>query len=792
MSKEPLVRAGPVGGRISQGVSSVVERTASNVTNQPLVRVGRFGKALILASAVKFEKTKNDMIPLKATTQATETPTGILPAPRCGEAPQSRTRPSANTKKRRRESENAIAPGGLRSPWRYVVSNPRSRQVGIKIAAAIDAFVSERPHIIEQLIDEGAAGRKKIADSDEEEILVNTMAHILGTDDTKRGPRSKWRAGLVGAYVQAAQDPDHLLAGWLRNGSPAGVALDIEACGVFPHVENQAEAHTELHKFYARAGGRKNYKSAEENAELVMAELERLEKEEYVRDYGRWEDVKKRFGEVIVSRLAAIIKNREDGSTKVRLIVDMLRSRVNRFVKLHERIVLPRLMDIVTDVIDLILAAPTDTMTEDEIDMMCLDFQDAFHTMGVAPEELPYQVFRRPGCDTYAGYDTVVFGGGGAGLVWGRGGALLGRSGQSLFTQTEARIQIYVDDPWTIWRGTKQRIRAMKTRLLLWWLVLGPEISWSKVQHGDLVKWIGCNIQVNARRSVVLILPQEYAMELMVEAKSCMKLTSIPVTRVQSIAGKSSWVAGFIPAVGSMISPFWAAIADCKAKGSSQPSATLVPTVRICHALRWIVAFCSGVRGTLKREFMAEKHKKWGTLTMEFDASPWGFGGVLFRCGKPWSYFAEPISQLDIDRFGIKIGSSSFQALLETMAVLIGVRVWLPLWQDERLAIRVRSDSAAALGAMRRERSNNADLNEVVRELALDLAEGLYLIDIKEHLAGKDNTWADPLSRLYQPGAKAEVPAELRAIGRQAIPLRDAAWWRSSGDPLAEESFGDS
>ena len=37
----------------------------------------------------------------------------------------------------------------------------------------------------------------------------------------------------------------------------------------------------------------------------------------------------------------------------VRISIDMLRSMVNSFVKLSERIVLPRLMDIVTDIIDL-------------------------------------------------------------------------------------------------------------------------------------------------------------------------------------------------------------------------------------------------------------------------------------------------------------------------------------------------------------------------------------------------------------------------------------------------------
>ena len=46
------------------------------------------------------------------------------------------------------------------------------------------------------------------------------------------------------------------------------------------------------------------------------------------------------------SKLAAIIEVRDAGTERVRIIIDMLRSGVNAFVKLEERIVLPRLRDV--------------------------------------------------------------------------------------------------------------------------------------------------------------------------------------------------------------------------------------------------------------------------------------------------------------------------------------------------------------------------------------------------------------------------------------------------------------
>ena len=66
-------------------------------------------------------------------------------------------------------------------------------------------------------------------------------------------------------------------------------------------------------------------------------------------------------GSVIVSKVAAIVKARPDGTPKLRIIIDMLRSLVNSFVKLEERIVLPRLADMISDLIALSTALESGT-----------------------------------------------------------------------------------------------------------------------------------------------------------------------------------------------------------------------------------------------------------------------------------------------------------------------------------------------------------------------------------------------------------------------------------------------
>jgi len=555
-------------------------------------------------------------------------------------------------------------------------------------------------------------------------------------------------------------------------------------------VENNARPDTEMNDAFASMEPGANYASVDLHGERVAQEVDRLIRAGYVEEHASWEALLEAYPNVVVSKIAAIVKTKDDGTAKTRIIIDMLRSMVNSFVKLHERIVLPRLIDVVSDLIDLAHAAKLSPEERQEVDQMVLDFADAFHSIGVHPEELPFQVFKLPSKRGYGVYRTVVFGGGGAPLSWGRGAALLGRSGQALFEPDQARIEIYVDDPWSGFRGTKQQIRRYKTRLLVWWLALGPAISWRKVQHGAQVKWIGALLTVASLLAVSIKLPAEYATTLQEEAEALMVMTAAPLKRVRALAGKCSWAGGFVPALGSMITPFWGAIADVKnaSPTSKRAGPQHVPTARIKHALQWVKLFMTGQKGALGRVFPVEVHKAQSTISIEFDASPWGIGGVLFLHGRPVQYFAQPITANDINRFDIKVGESAGQALVENLAMLVGVRHWLPAWRHQRLQVRIRTDSSAAVGAWRKERSNTPKINAIVREMALDQAEGLYTIDVIQHLPGVLNTLADALSRMHMPENPAPLPPELQGCIRGHPEDRDARWWRTDMDNEASGS----
>ena len=220
------------------------------------------------------------------------------------------------------------------------------------------------------------------------------------------------------------------------------------------------------------------------------------------------------------------------------------------------------------------------------------------------------------------------------------------------------------------------------------------------------------------------------------------------------------------------------------------PAEIAIPTVRFAHTLEWLVAFMGKQCGSIRREFSVQQRRTPFGVCITTDASPWGYGGFISLQGVVFGWFSEPISAEDIARFDIVIGEAKFQALLENLALLIAVRLWQHVWATERLAVCLRSDSTATLGAWAKERSTNANINAVVREMSLDLAEGKYTVDRLEHLPGKLNEAADVMSRLAQPNNKAVVPQFIRQASRHFPGVRDNKWWRLAARP--SEAIGSS
>ena len=136
-------------------------------------------------------------------------------------------------------------------------------------------------------------------------------------------------------------------------------------------------------------------------------------------------------------------KARGDGTIRLRLIVDMRRAQLNDNEVLEERIVAPRLSVLVLGYYVPDVSAPGRQLR-------CGD------GCGRLRRRVPQSGCPCVGFDgEYFVMRSVAFGGGAASLlVWGRAAAFLGRSGQSLFTPTGVRLELFVDDPWIGLMGT--------------------------------------------------------------------------------------------------------------------------------------------------------------------------------------------------------------------------------------------------------------------------------------------------------------------------------------------------
>ena len=167
---------------------------------------------------------------------------------------------------------------------------------------------------------------------------------------------------------------------------------------------------------------------------------------------------------------------------------------------------------------------------------------------------------------------------------------------------------------------------------------------------------------------------------------------------------------------------------------------------------------------------------------MTFDASPWGAGGFLAVDGTITSWFATSFTEEDESAVGVTFGASSAQQVAEALAVLFGMRVWLPHWIELAPQIHVRSDSVAALSMVTRMQTSSPQLSFVARELALTLSRSCIRPVVVEHTPGVCNKLADALSRRYQPGVSWQVPAALRHVTEVSV-CRPGSYYRTSAHP---------
>lgn len=236
--------------------------------------------------------------------------------------------------------------------------------------------------------------------------------------------------------------------------------------------------------------GLENYSSIRESEDEAKAEL--------VVDT---EELTRRFPDKgTMSKLALILKTKDDGTKKARIILDMRRSGGNSRCRVPERITLPRATDVVKssvwmrqhscDLREQLRAEGYRDTDPDQAEMFSIDLADAFCHWPVCQEEPANCVAPHAEPGRFVVFVALLFGFKGAPLLMGRLSASIGRIIQALVQPWELQSQVYIDDILGVLAGPVEHRQKILSMVLYTLGAFGINVSLAKGERGRRLKWI--------------------------------------------------------------------------------------------------------------------------------------------------------------------------------------------------------------------------------------------------------------------------------------------------------------
>ena len=494
-------------------------------------------------------------------------------------------------------------------------------------------------------------------------------------------------------------DPDTETATWPRLGTPLGIVEPIRPSNIFLLLADDDVEHAAPYEDLALEGAWANYKSYDENRE----EAEALFDIELEKGFVEWSpnlaSLEAKYGRLIPLAIGFVVKQKLGAKKKVRLVHDLRRSLVNEQIACPERLILPRLRDVVSDILDLLECKEQ----HEHVLLVTLDFSDAFKHLQVRDSEKRFLAGQAKG--GFFVYNIVLFGVKTGPLVWGRMAALLSRSTQALFSDRCYRLQTFVDDPIIVVKGTEEEIHNMINTTLAWWSVVGLRIAWSKGGIGHSAEWIGANITINNEGDKVVVqVPADKINDWKVLVDSLFTKPLVSRKKLQQLAGKLNWAAGFVLQLKPFVRMLHAALAKAD---SSAAQTNFVYFRQVEPALTWISKFFAGFMHGLTWEVRAH-WRHTCSLDVLVDASPWGGGAIKIDTdGTPISTISLKWTRRDEELTGAKIGDAGSQALWEGYMMLRSLQCWMTAAMQG--FVRVLGDAQGVLASLIK-RSANAPL----------------------------------------------------------------------------------
>ena len=684
------------------------------------------------------------------------------------------------TAMQKRERENHECVGGLRNPRAAVKRSSKLRATGSRIRSVIDEWLTDE--VVSQLNTDIQAGI-----SDEQVLKLRQCLEMEFGCSTSDGCL---QPDLWKAMLQDAEDPDALvLHNWMREGFPLGIQGDIDYTGIFPYVAEDTAAveasRAEGVFMQDMDGSHVNYKSFAEAGEKAQSQLDKLLDQGRAKLYHSWEEVVADLGNYAqLTKVACLVKTKEDGSEKVRLIIDSRRSGTNGRMSIRERVVLPRISDVAASLQRLLVcnsgyrAWPS---------LMSADFSDAFHMMKLRDDEKQFVVMKgidNNGSPRYYGMQAVTFGLAPGPLLWGRLASAAMRLSQSMTHQYEAEVQCFVDDPLIIsMAASKWHHTQICVRFLALWRALGLEVAWHKADRGHQLQWIGFELSLCGPdcKDLAVKLSEPKRLKLTQafdEISRCKGV--VPMQLLQYSAGVLGWLSSAVPITRPWMAMIWAAITQKRdpTRASTRRRKGLVFVKQVENAIRWLRALTEYRDGA----FSLSKTFRWRpeapTMMVQTDASPFGLGGLLYQGGHIVAFFHDELHEEDFERFHSTRGDPAFQSEYELLAVFVALKVfeeWIT-FRHRVTRIMIRSDNMAVVSAAFQYKASSPIMVQLTAELVLQLEHMEVAHVVSQHVPGALNLIADKLSR---PELTFPLPKALEHSTSVPVPRRTNDFYRA-------------
>ena len=175
----------------------------------------------------------------------------------------------------------------------------------------------------------------------------------------------------------------------------------------------------------------------------------------------------------------------------------------------------------------------------------------------------------------------------------------LQKKGRRTKTLEELRLQVYVDDPLAVARGTPQRRERLFTMLTLAWQVLGFPMALHKAQWGQRVDWIGIQL-IWSNSSVVATVAEEKIAELTVLTNKILSKNVVANDELRTYCGKVQSLANLLFALRPFVGELWAAL-----HSASEGAPRNYTWTKQCRmSLLWLLIFYKqSSQGPLRRTF---------------------------------------------------------------------------------------------------------------------------------------------------------------------------------------------